>query len=217
MPRVRSTYDVFIAHTRRDMDTAMEVADVMRSYELNAFVDTAEIDEGSKLEETIWEAMAESIALVAIIPQDVTSAWMAFELGAAKAWNKPVYALASQGSFHDLPISLRDVTIYPLSRAYEVALSIKRSAEPISSEDEKHLITAYEEIGVAADQLALQPKHLAKLVTLFHRRTGRQMSGEQLMSLLLRLRKRGRLHRRKGRPAKQPNKSLNRSGDSADD
>lgn len=213
MPRSKPTYDVFIAHNRRDVDAAVEIADVLRSYELTAFVDTTEVDAGEKLEEIVWEAMAESTALVAIIPEDVTSAWMAFELGAAKAWNKPVYALAAQGSFHTLPISLQDVTIYPLSRAYEVALAIKRSAQPLSREDEEHLAEAYKEVGIPSDQLALQPKNLAKLVKTFHKRSGIQVSGEQIMSLVLRLRKRGRIRRI---PEKQPNKRGNRSGESGE-
>ena len=49
------------------------------------------------------------------------------------------------------------------------------------------------EVGAPVDQLALQPLHLAELVKLFNKQSERQLSGEQLMTWLLRSRKQGLL------------------------
>src|SRR5580704_7264515 len=94
MPKAKTTIDVFISHSHRDAAISAELARVLRSYDLRVFTD-AEVVGGQSIEDAIWEAMSESQALVALIPEGDPSAWIAFELGAAKAWNKPIFAIAS--------------------------------------------------------------------------------------------------------------------------
>ena len=148
---------------------------------------------GCAVEDAIWEALAESYAVVAIIPEDAPASWMAFEAGAAKAWNKPVYGVAATATVPPAAATLQNVTILPASRVDEIAKLILESAEPISDGDRQRLGEAYSRIGVPVDQLPLQPQQLAKLVKLFNQHSGRQLSGEQIISLLLRFRKRGGL------------------------
>ncbi len=184
-----TTYDVFISYDHRDFRIAEEIAEVLRSYGLTVFLDSSQVETGSRIEDVIWEAMAESHALVAVISDDATWSSRAFELGAAKAWNKPIYCVASGPTFPNPPAALQDAAILPLSRIGEVAQSIVQSTTPISDADKQHLADAYQKIGISADQLALQPQQLAKLVRLFNRKSRRRMSGEQVLWLLLRLRK----------------------------
>ena len=87
---------------------------------MRVFTD-AEVVPGESVENAIWEAMSESQALVAIIPETDPSAWIAFELGAAIAWNKPIYAVASNPATARLPVGLQGIMIYPPSRIEEIA------------------------------------------------------------------------------------------------
>jgi TIR domain len=189
MPPDNSTFDVFIAYNHRDLKHAIQAAELLRSYGLAVFVDSQGIPAGARTEDAVWQAMAESHAVVAIVPEDAPASWMAFELGAAKAWNKPLYAVATTSSIGRPPVALRHVSILPLSRLDEIARSILDSREPMSDEDQRHLSEAYRRTGVSVDQLALQPQQLATLVKDFNRRARRHLSGEQVMWLLLRLRK----------------------------
>lgn len=118
---------------------------------------------------------------------------MAFELGAAKGWNKPIYGVTTQASLRNLPAALNNIQVFPRSRVEEVPELIARNLEPLSEDEIDRLITAYFQVGVPSDQLAVQPKHLMKLVKLFNRSGDRQIAGEQLLSFLLRLRKSRRL------------------------
>lgn len=186
-------YDVFIAYDHRDAAAAKAVADVLRARGLTVFYDAQEIAAGTNLEDAIWEAMADSHALVAVLPEEVGSSWLAFELGAAKAWNKPIYAVSEYSTHPKLPAALREIQILPTSRADEIALSIASTTNPLTEDEIKHLSDAYVATGVTVDQLMMQPQQLANLVKHFNRKCGRQMAGEQVMWHMLRLRKQRRL------------------------
>ena len=109
MAKGKPTFDVFISHSHRDAAVSADIARVLRSYDLSVFTDT-DVDTGQSFEDMIWEAMSESQALVAIIPETDPSASIAFELGAAKAWNKPIYAVASNPATVRLPVGLQGMT-----------------------------------------------------------------------------------------------------------
>lgn len=193
MARNSATYDVFIAYDRRDSEIAKGIAEVLRSYNLAVFVDIQQLSPAANLEDAIWQAMAESRALVVVLPEDAGSAWLAFELGAAKAWNKPIYAVSASTTHRNLPAALRDISIIPPSRASEIALSIAGSADPLTEAEIKHVGAAYVATGLSVDQLLMQPQQLAKVVKQFNKKSGRRMAGEQVMWHLLRLRKQGKL------------------------
>lgn len=193
MARNSATYDVFIAYDHRDSTSAKAVADVLRSHGLTVFYDAQQIAAGSNFEDALWQAMAESHALVVVLPEEINSAWLAFELGAAKAWNKPIYAVSAYSSHKNLPASLRDIHVLPTARADEIAYSIASTSEPLTDDDVQHLGQAYLAAGLAVDQLLLQPQRLETLVKQFNNASGRQMAGEQVMWHMLRLRKQGRL------------------------
>ncbi len=187
------TYDVFIVYDRRDAQTAACVADVLRTHGLTVFLDVEQLSPGMSIEDSIWQAMAESHAFVVVVPEAILSSWLAFELGAAKAWNKPIYAVSAFAAHNNIPVSLRDFQILPVSRVDEIAQSITNTSAPLSEDDIVHLGDAYAATGVTVDQLLLQPQQLAALVKQFNKKSGRKMSGEQIMWHMLRLRKQAKL------------------------
>lgn len=186
--------DVYIAYEHRDENLAEKVADVLQSYGLSVSRGINETG-GTATEDSVWEAMAESRAVIAIVPDDASSSWISFELGAASAWNKSIYALTSQPTAPKIPGVRRNVKTYPIGRIDEVAQLILRSSQTISDDEAEQLSACYSKVGIPADQLALQPNALAKIVREFNQKTKRQMSGEEVLSTLLRLRKRRALPR----------------------
>ena len=189
----KQTFDVFVSHSQSDRQLAKQVAAVLESFDLDVFVDVDEVALGEKLEDVVWDAMADSQAIVMVVPNNPPSSWMAFEMGAAKAWNKPVYAIADGVEDARRLSGLHDIAVYPPSRADEIAIEIKRSLGSLTDEEVESLKDAYQKIGVSVDRLATQPNDLAKLTREVTKRIGRNVSGEHVLWLLMRLRKRGQL------------------------
>ncbi|MDB5389762.1 MAG: hypothetical protein JWM11_5408 [Planctomycetaceae bacterium] len=194
MSKAKLLCDVFISHSSQDKQLAAEIAEVFRANDLQVFTN-AEIPSGDKIEDAIWDAMAESQALVIVLSNAELSAWMMIEIGAAKAWNKPMYGIVSDPSSVKVPAILHDLPLYTRSRLDEVAQEIIRSSESLSEIETKILIEVFHLIAIPADQLALQPSQLLKLKKEFEKRSGRQTTGEQLLRMLIRLRKKGTLPR----------------------
>jgi hypothetical protein len=201
MAKAKPPNDVFISHSHEDAGFAAEIARMLRSYDLKVLTD-AEITAGDRIENALWEAIAESQAFVAVIPETEPSASTTFELGAAKAWNKPIYAIASNPSKTQLPVPLQGMVVYPPTRIEEIAQEIKRSSKSLSDEELSVLVDEYNRIDLPVDQLMLQPNDLTKLTKQFQKRTKRQIASEELVRLLLRMRKKGSLHTSKKRGPK---------------
>ena len=193
MPSSKPTYDVFVSYGHKDRPLAAQVADVMGTFGLDVFYEASDVKPGTKFEDAVWDAMAESRAFVAILPAESSLSSMSFELGAAKAWNKPIFAVASQHALTPLPTALHGVEVYPISRVGEIAESIAKSTAPLSEHDKKVLVETYVDIGLPVDQLVVQPRKFADFVKRFNKRSERQLAGEQIMSSLLRSRKHGLL------------------------
>jgi hypothetical protein len=195
--REKRTYDVFISHSLADAPLAAEIAAVCRSQGVIAFTD-AELHATKSFADELWEALAESRALLVILSADGPTPNMSLELGAARAWNKPVFGLLPDPAFNGSPPGFSDIRLYTIGRLSEVIRAIKVGAEELSDEDRLVLATLYRELGVPVDQFALEPSNLAELVKRFSSGTGKLIPGERLLSELLRLRKQGRLSRLRG-------------------
>jgi len=193
MAKNKRTFDVFVTYDQRDHAHATSIADLLDSYGLTVYLGTEAIASGKQLESVIWEAMADSHALIVVIPHGSLSSYMSFEIGAAKAWNKIIYAVSTEpNSTTKIPM-LHDVATLPLERLDDIARSILSSREPLTEEERQYLSKAYQKVGIPADQVATRPQALAKLVNEFNRLSGKELSGEQLVWFLLRLRKSGGL------------------------
>ena len=189
------TCDVFISHTATDQAVATEIAHALEAVGLETFY-VGGTEPLSDISEAIWEALAESRAVIAIISPDVrTQAMGMVEIGAASAWNKPVFLLINGPSSTKLPAPLSRYPVYPVGRLEEVVRAIRTGFEPLTEDERRLLANLYRDFSTPTDKLSQSAKALGELTTLFNRRTERQYSGERLLSELLRMRKRGQLPR----------------------
>jgi hypothetical protein len=192
MAHASKTYDVFITHSARDTALALDVASACRESGLEAVTNT-ELALFADSSDALWDALAESRALLTILPPTGPTPSMGIEIGAARAWNKPIYALVTEPSFTRLPAALSGIHLYTTGRLPDVIREIRSSAQQLTDEDRDFLLRIHAEIGISVDQLALQPKRLQDLVTKFNSGRGKTVGGERLLSELLRLRKQGKL------------------------
>jgi hypothetical protein len=186
------TYDVVISHSVSDASLAAELANACRASGLEAVTDR-ELLPGGEAGDVLWEALAESRALLAVLSPSGPTPSMGIEIGAARAWNKPIFVVLTEPSFTHLPSALSDAAVYPPGRIGDVIEAIKVSGQQLSDDDLVLLANVFRGVGVSVDELALDPKHLQELVKRFNTRTRKNVPGERLLSELLRMRKQGRL------------------------
>ena len=195
MATATKTYDVFISHAASDRHLVAEIAGSLESVGLEAF-HGGTVERGADVGDAIWQALAESRAVIAIISPDVSPQAMGMvEIGAAAAWNKPVFLIINGPSSTKLPPALSNYPVYPVGRLGEVIQQICVGFEPLTDDDRAVLAETYRDVKTAVDQLSQSPKELRDLTTRFNRNAGKQFSGERLLSELFRLRKRGQLPR----------------------
>ncbi len=193
MANIDKSYDVFLSYSIRDAAIASEVASACRESGLTVWMDTMESHPGVSYGDALWEALAESRALLMILSPAGPTSSMAIEIGAARAWNKPIYAIVTDPSSTRLSTVLPGIELFPLGRMEEVIESVKVSIQEWTDDDREFLTKLYAEMGISADHLALDPRHLAEFVKRFRKGRGKAISGERLLSELLRLRKQGKL------------------------
>lgn len=195
------TCDVFISHAASDTHLAKEIADSLQSVGLEPFY-AGTVEPGMDLADSIWQALAESRALIAIISPDVPPSSMGLvEIGAATAWNHPVFLVINGPSSTKLPSALRRYPVYPIGRLEEVIRRIRTGFEPLTDIEHGILAAIYRDLGTSVDQLIQSAESLQKLTAKFNEKTRKQLSGERLMSELLRMRKTGQLPRLRTRAA----------------
>ena len=170
MAHAGKTYDVFIAHSTKDTALAMEVADACRASGLEAVTNTELLPVvGSS--DALWDALAESRALLTILSPTGPTPSMGIEIGAARAWNKPIYALVTDPSFTQLPVALSGIHLYTTGRLQDVIQQIRSNVQQLTDEDRDSLMRIHAETGISVDQLALQPAKLQDLARRFEQCT----------------------------------------------
>jgi hypothetical protein len=200
------TYDVFISRTLEDAEWAEQIAEACRASGLVPFTGS-EIPRGMTAADAIWEALSESRAVIVVVSRPVLSQSVAIEVGGARAWNKPIFALLTDSTLRPTSLGLTGTQLYAASRLEDVITAIKRSIGEFTDNNRAVLADLYSDTKASVDQLALEPGQLDQLVKRFRKITGKVVSGEQLLAELLRLRKQGKLHKdgKKGRsPATSP-------------
>lgn len=195
MATATPTYDVFLSHSSRDKDFAADVANRVQAEGLEPFYD-ASIQVGETVSQAIWDALAECHAFIVIVsPESSPDAMGMVELGAAAAWNKPIFVLLNGPASMRLPEALQGYRAYPLNRVDEILGQIRHNLEPISDDERKVLAETYRDVNVPADQLGQSPRFLRQLVEQFNAKTQKHLSGDRLLSELLRMRKQAKLPR----------------------
>ncbi len=195
MSTTTQTYDVFVSHSSRDREFAADVADRLNAECLQPFFD-ASVPIGEDATNAIWDALAECHAFIIIVSSDATlDAMSMVELGAASAWNKPIYVILNGPASTPIPKALQSYRVFPSNRLDDVVTLVSRNLEPISDAERQVLTETYREISVPTDRLSQSPRELQQLVEKFNATTNKQLSGTRLLSELLRMRKQAKLPR----------------------
>ena len=190
-----ATYDVFLSYSLTEARVADLVERTLSEAGLDVFNSAkAEVDGTNR--NVLWRALAESSALVAIIPPLRTlPSTVSVEIGAAMAWHKAIYVIHTERGHAKLPKYLASFPAYPVSRIDDVALAITRGLVLLGEEDRSVLGTLYSKLGIPTDRLLQEPAAIEEFAEEFNRQRGTHMSGERLLQELIRLRKSGDLPR----------------------
>jgi hypothetical protein len=198
MPKNNKACDVFISYSTGGGTHAMEAADACRASGLEALTFT-ELLPSEDVDDALWEALAESRVLLVILPPSGPTTSMAIEIGAARAWNKPIFAIVIDPSSTRLPQALSDIRLLTTGRIQDVIKAIDLSSKELSDEDRSFLIKFYFRMDVSVDQLTIDPGQLGDLAKKFNRGRHKDVSGEHLLSELLRMLKQGKLTKKTSR------------------
>ncbi|MBX3443758.1 MAG: toll/interleukin-1 receptor domain-containing protein [Planctomyces sp.] len=204
----QQTVDVFLSFSAAESALAGRVADQLRAHGLVVF-DEDRLEERAHIEDAMWDAVAECRAVVAIVSRDAPTSRMTFEIGAALAWRKPVFAIASDWSLTRVNPLLAQASVYSPDRIDDVARAV-RSIRDLSARDRRVLAGACRATAGSVDQLIADPVLLDSLEARYQARTGQFVPAERLLSELLRMRKQGLLktsgrdRKAPGRPADEP-------------
>ncbi len=195
MTTTPQTFDVFLSHSSRDREFAADVAERLKAEGLQPFYD-ASVPLGQEISKAIWDALAECHAFIVIVsPESTPDAMGMIELGAATAWQKPIFVVMNGPASTRLPQSLQHYQAFPRNRVDEMLAQIRRGLEPFTDDDREVLQETYRDINVPADRFSQSPRELQKFVTEFNTRSKKQLSGSQVLSELLRMRKQSKLPR----------------------
>ena len=124
--QIATTYDVFLSYPMTEAALADQVARALQQAGLDVFCQDR-FDIGEDYQDVLWRAVAESAALIMIVPSEgPLASSVAFEVGAFKAWRKPIYVIQAAEGNIKLPTYLADCPVYPLSHVNDVVESIKR-------------------------------------------------------------------------------------------
>jgi hypothetical protein len=189
------TFDVFVSHSSLDREFAAEVANRLKVEGLQPFPD-ASVPIEQETSKVIWDALAECHAFIALVsPDSAPDATGMIELGAATAWNKPIFVLLNGPASTRVPYALGGYQVYPRNRIDEIVSQIRRNVEPITDVERQVLVETYSELGVPADRLSQSPRALQQLVEKFNKKANKQLPGTRLLTELLRMRKQSKLPR----------------------
>jgi uncharacterized protein YegP (UPF0339 family) len=192
MSSPKVTYDVFLSHALADAGVAEDIAQTIENCGLEVFTSTG-LGSGVALDDAIRQALAESKAFVAVFSSESLSPMTTFELGAAMAWNRPVYAVAATSALSKIPPLLASARIYALSDVDSLVSGIKANSGLLTETEVDELRAVFRSLGQTVDRLAVDPAALDRLSRQFESRTGRKIDGVRLLWVLLRLRKQGSL------------------------
>jgi hypothetical protein len=188
MPKSKKTYDVFLSYPSDLTSQAKVIVKKFADTGLIVF-DRSEIKPSYNITEEMWQALAESWATVALIKPGIMPPSVAVEIGAASAWQKPIYILTEgEGEYH-IPLYFSKFDVFKTSEIEKVIQLISKGLNPLSDEERMALVKAYSKLGVPTDKLFMEPSSIERLKD----ESGVKISGERIMQELLRLRKQGKL------------------------
>lgn len=188
----KRSFDIFISYAMQDRALAEQLAAACQAAGLSS-VTANDIAPGANWDQVLWEALAESKALLAIVSRTAPTANMGVELGAALAWNKPIFGIVDDASGSALPASLPSMRLYPASRIDDVIHAVKASDADLTDADRDELRKIYLESQTPVDRYAIDLDALRQLTDQFRGKINKPVSQERLLAELMRMRKAGKL------------------------
>ncbi len=188
-------YDVFLTHSEQDRGLAALVAREFESAGCGVFAVHA-IEAGDDFREKIVDALVESSAVVILLTRSsAVSPVVAFEIGAALAWSKPVFVVYDGLLDQEIPGYLREYPMIPVGKVGDAVRQVLELRKPLSEQQRVLLTQTYEQLRTPVDRLLLDQSQLRAFTEAYRQRDASQVAGKQLMQELVRLRKQGRLPR----------------------
>ena len=190
-----TVYDVFLSYSLTEGRAAELVERALREAGLNVF-NHAHMAQGRDWEDVLRFALAECAAVVVVIDPERSPAHVTtLELGAAMAWQKPIYLVLADAATVALPSYLQRLPAYPLSQLDDAVQCVKGSVVGLSERERSALVSVYVENGIAVGELVGEPEHVDAIERQFNARRKKRVSGERLVQELVRLSKTGELPR----------------------
>jgi hypothetical protein len=191
----KRVYDVFLSFAGSNARLASEVEVKLTAYGLSVFNPMSNLQPAVHIQERLWEELGASSVVVAVFGEKVQlSSYLAFEIGAAMAWKKPVYGVKTPDAIID-PSIPPDIQLFNLERLDDVAVEILAASKPFTEEQRQKLAQVYANVGTPTDGLTRNPSAVDHLTEQFNSLAKTRLSGERLLRELLVLRKRGDLPR----------------------
>ena len=192
MPRTHKAYDLVISHSPKNSELAAEIAGDCRASGLEPY--TQKLQTSADLSDELWEAISESHALLTIVSPTDSAQLLAILIGAASAWNLPIYAVVTDPDSPTwLPPGFPTANLFTTRRIPDVLHAIQTSVRELSDADRALLKRLYEKKGISPDQFALEPKRLESFAKQFRKQGGTRVPGERLLAELLRMLRQGEL------------------------
>ncbi|MDB5332138.1 MAG: hypothetical protein JWP03_3289 [Phycisphaerales bacterium] len=198
MTHKKPTFDVFLSSAPGDIGWAKEVVSRFLDAGLSVY-DEADARMSENMSDGVWEAIAESYALVVLLGGgSVKPLSLSFLFGVAMGRQKPVFVLYQGEHPPEVPAYVRGFA-KPF-RAKDVGKlvdHVREISRPLSEHDRQLLIESYAATGVAVDELLSDPEEFDRLSKNFNRaaKSKSHVPEERLLGEILRLRKRGALPR----------------------
>ena len=196
MAKTKKTHDIFLSYPFDLSSKAKAVVGKFEQAGLVVFAVTEATPDQDILQE-MWQALAESWAVVAVVKPKMMSPNVAVEIGAAAAWQKPVYILTTGEVTECIDVATPQYHVFPISEIDAVVHAIIKTLKPLDEKGKETLVKAYVEIGIPTDQLLREPAAIDRLNKIMWAKGKLKLSGERIMQELLRLRKKGKLPRAK--------------------
>lgn len=145
---------VFISYSSQDSWVARQVADELKTHEIETFIAEKDIEAGESIDEPVKNALNDADAVIFLVtPASVKSSWLFIELGGATALRKRIIPVVYGVSFNELPdlfaryqsIELNDLDrlIQNLKVQGEEKKLVPKSRTPIPEKKQPRIFMSY--------------------------------------------------------------------------
>lgn len=171
-------YDVFLTHAAQDGGLAALVTREFESAGCGVF-SFQSIEAGDDFRLRVVNALVESQAVVILLTRaSVSSQIVAFEIGVAMAWSKPVFVLFDGLLEDEIPDFLREYRLIPLTRLSEVIPQIVEARKPLNDSQRTWLTETYEQMHVSVDRLLSDQAQLQAFTEAYRTRDASLAAGK---------------------------------------